>query len=322
MNGFTFRPAVREQTPLIIGLAGPSKSGKTYSALRLATGMANGGKIAMINTEGKRGHMYAEKFHYDTLDIGEPFNYDRYREALLAAKAANAAVAIIDSVSHAHEGPGGMLDQHDKFLDEKCGSDYKKRDRLTWTAWIRPKAQEAQFINTLIQLDFPVILCFRAKEKLKIVRGQEPVPMGWQPICSDRIPFETTATLILTPGCKGEPDLSAQASELREPMDTLIKPTQINEDLGKRLQAWAAGKTTAAPSTTPTSEPPSASDGAAPYLNADQLIDVEDRLKMKKIPTQALLSAASKATGEEISSLRRMPENFYKRAIEWIERQK
>ncbi len=30
MSGFTFRPAIREQTPMIVGLAGPSKSGKTY----------------------------------------------------------------------------------------------------------------------------------------------------------------------------------------------------------------------------------------------------------------------------------------------------
>lgn len=245
---FTFRPAVRENTPLIIGLAGPSKSGKTYSAFRLATGMANGDVIAMINTEGARGHMYAGKFKYETVDLGEPFSYERYREAVLAARELKPAVLIIDSVSHAHEGAGGMLDQHEKYLDKHCGNDFKKRERNTWTAWIKPKAEETLFVNTMIQVDFPIILCFRAKEKLKIVRGAEPVPMGWQPICSDRIPFETTATLILPPGSKGAPDLSAQASELREPLDSMIRPDQINEELGALLQEWAkAGKKTVAP---------------------------------------------------------------------------
>ena len=64
-----FHKAARINAPIIVGLAGPSKSGKTYSALRLAVGLADGGKIAMINTEGARGHQYADKFEYDANDI-------------------------------------------------------------------------------------------------------------------------------------------------------------------------------------------------------------------------------------------------------------
>lgn len=313
---YQFRPAVREQTPLIIGLAGPSKSGKTYSALRLATGMANGGKIAMINTEGKRGHMYAERFKYDALDIGEPFSYERYREAVLAAKELNPAALIIDSISHAHEGPGGMLDQHERYLDEKCGNDFKKRDRLTWTAWIRPKAQEAQFINTIIQLDFPVILCFRAKEKLKIVRGQEPIPMGWQPICSDRIPFETTATLILTPGCKGEPDLSARASELREPMDALIKPTQINEELGQRLAAWAKGSTTNAPAPQSLQTGPEQASSAAAgatFITDEQARNLLSYCEQTGVNISRVLLKA------KVSGVEQIPAAMYQRCVDFID---
>jgi hypothetical protein len=32
-----------------------------------------------------------------------------------------------------------------------------------------------------------VILCFRAKEKIKIVKGAEPIDLGWQPIASESI---------------------------------------------------------------------------------------------------------------------------------------
>jgi hypothetical protein len=287
----TFRPAIRSETPLIIGLAGPSKSGKTFSALRLAVGLANGGPIAMINTEGARGHMYAEWFQYSTLDLSEPFAYSRYREAVLAANAIGPKVLIIDSVSHAHEGEGGMLDQQEKFLQERAGDDYKKRERLTWTAWIKPKAEEAQFINTLIRSNFSIILCFRAKEKLKIVKGADPIPRGFQPICSERIPFETTATLILPPGSQGTPDLSAQASGLRKPLETIIKDEQIDEELGKRLGNWAAGARTASPEahdvrvTPPSGTQPPAS--AAPNTGIDDEIvrDIELWVKRRRFQT-------------------------------------
>ena len=86
----------------------------------------------------------------------------------------------------------------------------------------------------------PIILCFRAKEKIRIVKGQEPIDLGWQPISSDRVSFETIFTLLLPPHCKGIPDLSL--SEMREPFDAMV-PTnkQIDERLGAELSRWAAG---------------------------------------------------------------------------------
>ncbi len=238
---YVFKPAKRVNTPIIVGLAGPSKSGKTFSALRLAVGLSEGGKIAMINTEGPRGHQYAGEFKYDACDILEPFSMKRYEEAIKAASELKPAVLIIDSVSHSHEGIGGMLDQHEKELDRMAGTDYKKRDRMTWAAWIHPKKDEADMINSMLQTSFHIVLCFRAKEKIKIVRGQDPVDLGWRPIASDRIHFETAFTLILPPNSKGTPDLSMTGSELRSPFDTMITGKQIDEDLGKKLAEWSKG---------------------------------------------------------------------------------
>ena len=253
--GFTFKPASRVQTPIIVGLAGPSKSGKTFSALRIAKGLANGGKIAMINTEGPRGHQYADVFEYEKCDLTEPFSTKRYTEAIKAAQDFNPAVLIIDSMSHAHEGIGGMLDQHESELDRMAGQDFKKRDRMTWAAWVKPKADEASMINSMLQVKFHIVLCFRAKEKIKIVKGQEPQDLGWRPIASDRIHFETAFTLILPPNSKGTPDLSMTGSELRSPFDTMIKAVQINETLGKQLAEWSAGGTAPQATTKPADGP-------------------------------------------------------------------
>ena len=54
-----FKPAKRSQVPLIVGITGSSFSGKTVSALRLATGMQRvyGGEIGMDDTESRRGEL-------------------------------------------------------------------------------------------------------------------------------------------------------------------------------------------------------------------------------------------------------------------------
>lgn len=240
---FTFRPATRENTPLIIGLAGPTKSGKTFSAHRIARGLAGDGTVVMINAEGAKGHQYSDRFEYLAADIGAPFRPERYTEALKAALdlKPRPAVVIIDSLSHMHDGPGGMLEYHDAELDRLASDDQRARLRNQWTAWIRPKAAENEFIYTMLGADCHLILCFRAKEKLKIVKGKEPIDLGWQPIAGERVAFETIFTLTLPPHSKGVPDLAI--SEMREPFDKLVPADQpLSEATGSKLAEWAAGR--------------------------------------------------------------------------------
>lgn len=239
---FTLRPAKREHTPLVIGLAGPTKSGKTMSAHRVAVGLANGGPIAMINAEGAKGHQYADEFDYLACDIERPYRPERYTEALrtVLEHEARPAVVIVDSASHMHDGPGGLLEYHEEELDRLAGTDQRERDKKNWTAWIKPKHAENQFIYTMLEAHCHVILCFRAKEKIKIVTGKPPIDLGWQPIAGDRITFETLFTLVLPPHSKGVPDLSL--SEMRRPFDPLIPAgDQLSEETGRKLAEWAAG---------------------------------------------------------------------------------
>lgn len=238
----TFRPAIREQTPLMIGLAGPSRSGKTYSALRLATGLANGGPIVGIDTESNRMLQYAEKFKFLHGSLTAPFSSERYTEAIQGGLAVKPAVIIVDSMSHEHEGPGGLLEQHDVELNRLAGDDWKKRERVTFSAWIKPKQAHNRFVNTILQIPCHFIFCFRAKDKLKLEKGKDPVSLGWTPICSDRFEYEMTSLLVLPEGSRGTPDLAAVSSGLRAPFDEYIKPgVQLDEALGKRLADWAAG---------------------------------------------------------------------------------
>lgn len=304
---FTFRPAVRQDTPLIVGIAGPTKSGKTYSAHRVAAGLANGGVVAMINAEGARGHQYADKFKYVACDIAAPFSPKRYTEALLAAKELKPAVLIIDSASHMHDGPGGLLEMHDDELDRMAGDDYKKRGKMTWAAWIRPKKDENEFIYTMLGLDCPIVLCFRAKEKLKIIPGKDPIDLGWQPIASDRTSFETIFTLMLPPHCKGVPDLSI--SEMREPFDTMVPADRpIDEALGRKLAEWSRGRAASQERPEP---PPPLLDG--PTISAREVADLTAYCTEHNVSVTGMLKAAKVKEIEDLPS--------FARAKAWVDAQ-
>lgn len=243
----TFRPAKLDKTPLLIGLAGPSGSGKTYSALRLAKGIANGGKIVMIDTEARRGLHYAKYFKFEHGELKAPFRPESYLEAIVAAQKAGATVIVIDSMSHEHEGQGGILEWQQEEVTRMAGDDYKKQEQVKFSAWIRPKAAHNKLVNAILQNPVHVIFCFRAKDKLELkkIDGKvKPIEAGWQPICADRLEYEMTMLLVLPPNAKGIPDLDARATKLQEQHKGIVPPgKQIDEAVGVALAAWANGDT-------------------------------------------------------------------------------
>ena len=99
---FQSRKAQKRQLALKILCSGSSGSGKTFSALRLATGIVNraGGEIYLINTEGDRGEMYGNQFNYQIVDLPEPRSPENYIEAIKYCIDEGATVIIIDSLSH------------------------------------------------------------------------------------------------------------------------------------------------------------------------------------------------------------------------------
>ena len=75
---FAFRPASREGVSLLLGLVGASGSGKTYTAMELASGIAGDKPFAVIDTEAGRAKHYADLFKFDHGDLKPPFRPKNY----------------------------------------------------------------------------------------------------------------------------------------------------------------------------------------------------------------------------------------------------
>lgn len=232
---FHFRPAARENVGLLIALAGASGSGKTYSALRLATGLAQGKPIAFIDTEARRGLHYADRFDFLHADMAAPFRPSRFVEAIAAAEAAGAGVVIIDSASHEYDGVGGIMD----WADELAASGVKSPGN-----WKDPKLAHRRMMQALLQMRANLIFCLRADEKIEIVRdgGRTQVrPLGWMPICEKRFMFEMTASFTLTPDQPGRVQYGLPHKCQEQHRGMFQDGAQIGEDAGAALAAWARG---------------------------------------------------------------------------------
>ena len=124
----TIGRAKREMLLLAMQIKGPSGSGKTVGGLILAYGMMKQkypdlnehdlwGKIGVIDTEHRRSLVYVG-MQKGPVRIGEfihgdlqaPYSVPRYLELALLMKQAGVEVIVVDSLSHAWIGEGGVVD--------------------------------------------------------------------------------------------------------------------------------------------------------------------------------------------------------------------
>ena len=177
---FSFEDAERVQLKASIMIEGLTGKGKTGLALLLGYYLANGNwtEIFHIDTENKSANLFAGipfsngsnvgKFKVGQLteDIGyKPSNYLAYRKAAIDM---GAKVVIEDSISHAWQYKGGLLD-----LVNAATTKGPRGDK--YAAWRDPEvAAEKQRLLELIRTpDVHVITTVRVKEKFEYVTGED-----------------------------------------------------------------------------------------------------------------------------------------------------
>ena len=232
-NVFKFNPAKREGVGLFVGIAGGTGSGKTYSALRIAKGIAGGKRIAAIDTEGRRMSHYASDFAFDVSDMLPQFRPERFAQAAKDAEEAGYGVLVIDSFSHEWAGEGGVLEWHDELMGDN--------EKKNMSAWIKPKMAHKAMISSFLQRRMPIVFCMRAEEKTGVGPGGKPVALGWTPIGDPRFMFELTTMITLANDKPGRVNYDLPRKIQRQHLHLFPDGELIGEEAGQQLAAWARG---------------------------------------------------------------------------------
>lgn len=230
---FKAQKAVREKIYTKLALMSPSGGGKTYSALRLATGMAdelekiNGTrpKILMANTEGSRGRYYANEFNYDIIDLVAPFVPEQFIEAIDYAINEGYGILVMDSTSHEWEGKGGCLELH-----QKAGGKYQD--------WKFVTPRHDAFIDKLANSPIHIVATMRGKDQYdmeKDDKGKTTVKkLGVGAKQRDGFEFEFTCTFTI--------DSKSHTAETQKDNTHIFEndaAVVLTENHGKKIIQWA-----------------------------------------------------------------------------------
>jgi hypothetical protein len=235
-----FARATRRRVHLKIGIMGPSGSGKTYGGLQLAFGLAGpGGRVAVVDTENGSASLYAHLGAYDVMEVGAPFTVARYVEAMSEAAAVGYDVLLVDSISHAWAGEGGLLNLKES-LDARGGNSFAN--------WAKVSPLHEQFKSALVKAPLHVIVTMRSKQdyvmqddgKGKMV----PVKVGLTPIQREGLEYELSTVFDLS--MNHEAMVSKDRTGL---FDSIVG--RLSAEHGRRLREWlesaAAGEAEASP---------------------------------------------------------------------------
>lgn len=181
----TFTRATKTQARLRLGLIGPSGSGKTYSALGIASGL--GEKVALIDTERRSASKYADTFLFDVMEL-ESFEPERFIAAIKAAETANYDVLIIDSLSHAWMGKGGILELADTETK-------RSRSGNSFNVWREVTPKHNALVDTILRSSCHVIATLRTKTEYVIEKDERsgkslPRKVGLAPVQRDGLEYE------------------------------------------------------------------------------------------------------------------------------------
>src|SRR6266568_1319530 len=278
----TFQRATKFQSKLRLALAGPAGSGKTYTALTLATALADGQSVALIDTEHGSASKYADLFGFDTLQL-ETFHPNKYIEAIHEAEAAGYAVLVIDSLSHAWSGVGGLLEVVENITK-------RSNSKNSFNAWGEATPLQNRLIDTIIRSKLHIIATMRSKTEyvVEVVNGRtSPRKIGMAPVQRGDVEYEFDVYADM------DIDNTLIVHKSRCPALSGAVIAKPDGAVAETLKAWLSGETppqplqpssngaisqnTSSPIQTPSAPPPPAKE-ASVEENANLLQEIKQSL--------------------------------------------
>jgi len=240
---FEIRRAVRSQALARMALCGASGGGKTTGALLLARGMveylleaghAQGtleGKVGVVDTERRSAALYSHILPFDVIELQAPYTPARYVGAMRALERAGCRVIVLDQISHAWAGAGGILETVDLL---------RSRSSNQFEAWKDATPEQNDFVESLLGCSAHIICTMRAKTQYVMeeytkrdgTKGQKPKKVGLAPVQRAGIEYEFTTMLDL--------DVDGNIARASKDRTRLFwgKETRISAETGKALMHW------------------------------------------------------------------------------------
>ena len=252
-----FVKADRTKTFARIALTGPTNSGKTISAIRIAQGIVRknlslkkikatqddiDSRIAIIDTERGRAKFYADRTEeaYSTgrflhAKFDAPYSIQRYIELVeeAASVVGEEGVIIVDSLSHAWAYAGGLLEVKTDMET--------KRGVNSFTAWNQAGQLQNKLVDRILSVNAHLISTLRSKMNYVMEmddKGNTKIKqVGLKPIQRDDLEYEFDVTLML--------DKETHHATIIKDTTFLSIKTQpdgtigmLNEKFGEDLIAW------------------------------------------------------------------------------------
>lgn len=177
------RPAVRPALKARALLSGPPGAGKTRSALIVATLLADGGQILVIDTEKESALTYADDFDFAHLPWDPPYSPRDLADTISEA-GDTYAVIVVDSLTHFWRGDGGTLDI--------AGGKF--------TGWKDARPAQLDMVEALLRCQGHFIGCARSKVEhvQEVENGRHVVrKLGMAVVQDDDLEYELNVALEL-----------------------------------------------------------------------------------------------------------------------------
>lgn len=222
-NPFVIKKAVKSQSKLRLNVYGPSASGKTMTALRIAHGI--GGKVGVIDTERGSASKYADRFDFDVIELPD-HTFESYTKAIKAFADAGYATLIVDSLSHSWD---AMLELKDQLAATKHRGN-------SWAAWADITPKQNALITAMLTFPGHFIATMRTKTEWVIEQNDKgkaaPVRVGTAPRQREGMEYEFDIVLEMNPENMGHV-IKDRTGKFQERI--IDKP---GEDFGRELVDW------------------------------------------------------------------------------------
>lgn len=224
-----FVKAVRKRAKARIGLCGPAGSGKTKSALLLAFGIVGpGGRIAVLDTENESASLYAHLGDYDVDVIKPPFTVDKYIGGIREAEKLGYDLLIIDSLSHAWAGTGGILEFVDARTESARGNKF--------AGWREATPKHNALVDAMLQSPMHIVATMRSKTEYILVEDDKgkkvPKKVGLAPVQREGMDYEFTLVFDVDQ----ERHIATSSKDRTELFDGFFG--KLSEEHGRSIREW------------------------------------------------------------------------------------